>query len=108
MNNERKIFRYDVDSPFLEVGPKHIKIGYDQDNFILINTGGITRQGQMNVQGSPSDTNYYGLFHPQNEWAGAFTAGMISAPQYVPSTKMLELIPGIMALVANMSFVAGL
>lgn len=106
MSDLRKIYRLGPDtSGYIEVGDGYVKMAYDENNFILINSGGITQQGKFNIQGSPSDTTYYGLFSPQNEFAGAFTAGMISAPQYNISTQLFDLVPGIMRLASILTVV---
>ena len=102
MPDRRKIWKVSNDGPFIEVGEGHVKIGYSTENFIVINSGGITQQGKLNIQGSPTDTNYYGLFSPQNEWVGSFTMGMFSAPQYVPNPAIFNIIPGIISLVNTM------
>ena len=100
--DRRKIWREDPDGPFIEIGKSHIKLAYDDSNFIVINSGGITQQGKFNIQGSPSDTTYNGLVSPQNELVGMFTAGMISAPQYVPNLDVFQILPGIIGLIGNL------
>jgi len=99
--DRRKIWREDPEGPFIEVGKKHIKIGFDDGTFIVINSGGITQQGKFNIQGSPSDTTYNGLISPQNEWLGMVTAGMVSAPQYVPNLDIATSVADMIAMIAG-------
>lgn len=106
--DRRKIWREDPDGPFIEIGKSHIKLGWNDKNFIVINGGGITQQGKFNIQGSPSDTTYNGLFSPQNEWLGSSTAGMISVPQYTPNLKVFKMIPDLIGLVGNLLAVSRL
>jgi hypothetical protein len=108
MGDNRKIIRTTVDGPYIEVGSGHIKLCFDKDNFLVLNSGGITHQGKFNVQGSPTDTSYYGLFKLQNEFLGTFTAGVYSAPQYQISTEIFEMIPAIMSLAQSLMFFARL
>lgn len=106
MADRRKVIRESSEGPFIEVGEKHIKLGFDENNFLVINSGGITEQGKKNIQGSPSDTTYYGLFKPQNEWLGSFTFGMFSAPQYnLNIGGLVEMLPGIIGLAKTMALV---
>jgi len=106
--NERKIWRFSSDGPFIEVGPDHIKLAFDKKTFMTINAGGITTQGKMNHQGSATDTSYYGLLTPQNELLGATTMSMFSAPQYLFNPALFAVIPDIIGLARSFSGIGGL
>jgi hypothetical protein len=108
MADVRKIIRTSLDGPYIEIGSGHIKLCFDKENFIVINSGGITQQGKFNIQGSPSDTSYYGFFNPQNEFLGTFTSGVYSAPTYNISTEVFEMVPAIMSLCQSLMFFSGL
>ena len=103
---ERKIFRISKEGPFIEVSSDYIKIGYDETNFVIINSGGITTQGKMNHQGSPQDNSFYGFFKMQNEFLGLIP-GAFSPSQYVVDLSLFKVIPSILALAKTFSSING-
>ena len=106
--NERKIWRFEADGPFIEVGPAHVKLAFDNKTFISINSGGITTQGNINHQSEPDDTTYFGLFSPQSVLPGSFLAGMMSPPTYVLNPALFEAIPDIIGLARAFSGISGI
>jgi len=104
--DERKIIRLDdASNAYIEIGRDHIKLAVGEKNFILLNSGGRTTQGYHNHQGPPTDTNFYGMFKPQNEFVGTFTMGLYSAPQYQIDPQLLKIIPAIISLAATLKVV---
>jgi len=104
--DERKIIRLDQNSKaYIEIGKDYIKLAVGDKNFILLNAGGQTTQGPHNHQGPPTDTSFYGMFTPQNEFAGSLTMGLISAPTYIIDPQLLKIIPAIISLTATLKMV---